>query len=295
MRQLISALWFDKEAEEAANFYTSIFENSRIIRRETIKDTPIGDSESIDFELENLSFEAFNGGERANFNSSISIMVSMATDKEVDALYAKLSVGGVDLMPLDSYPFSERYAWVQDKYGVTWQIMVDENSAVKQKLKLNLLFSGESCGKAEAALNYYHEVFNQSEIEAISHYSEGEAEDSRAKVNYSELNINKQKLVLMDHGMGGDFNFNEAYSLMILCGSQAEVDYYWDKLSHDSAFEQCGWLKDKFGVHWQIMPVRLYELMKNGSEEEQKRVTQAMLNMKKLDIEALENAMYELS
>lgn len=295
MRQLISALWFDKEAEEAVNFYTSIFENSRIIRRETFKDTPIGDSESIDFELENLSFEAFNGGERADFNSSISIMVSMATDKEVDALYAKLSVGGVDLMPLDSYPFSERYAWVQDKYGVTWQIMVDENSAVKQKLKLNLLFSGESCGKAEAALNYYHEVFNQSEIEAISHYSEGEAEDSRAKVNYSELSINGQKLTLMDHGLGGDFNFNEAYSLMILCGSQAEIDYYWDKLSHDPDFEQCGWLKDQFGVHWQIMPVRLYELMKNGSEEEQKRVTQAMLNMKKLDIEALENAMYELS
>ncbi|MBG9978588.1 VOC family protein [Ruoffia tabacinasalis] len=295
MRQLISALWFDKEAEEAVNFYTSIFENSRIIRRETFKDTPIGDCESIDFELENLSFEAFNGGERADFNSSISIMVSMATDKEVDALYAKLSVGGVDLMPLDSYPFSERYAWVQDKYGVTWQIMVDENSAVKQKLKLNLLFSGESCGKAEAALNYYHEVFNQSEIEAISHYSEGEAEDSRAKVNYSELSINGQKLTLMDHGLGGDFNFNEAYSLMILCGSQAEIDYYWDKLSHDPDFEQCGWLKDQFGVHWQIMPVRLYELMKNGSEEEQKRVTQAMLNMKKLDIEALENAIYELS
>lgn len=280
MRQLISALWFDKEAEEAVNFYTSIFENSRIIGRETFKDTPIGGSESIDFELENLSFEAFNGGERADFNSSISIMVSMATDKEVDALYAKLSVGGVDLMPLDSYPFSERYAWVQDKYGVTWQIMVDENSAVKQKLKLNLLFSGESCGKAEAALNYYHEVFNQSEIEAISHYSEGEAEDSRAKVNYSELSINGQKLTLMDHGLGGDFNFNEAYSLMILCGSQAEIDYYWDKLSHDPDFEQCGWLKDQFGVHWQIMPVRLYELMKNGSEEEQKRVTQAMLNMK---------------
>lgn len=173
--------------------------------------------------------------------------------------------------------------------------MVDERNATDHKLKLNLLFSGESCGKAEDALNYYHEVFNQSEIEAVSYYNEDEAEDNRAKVNFSELNINKQKLVLMDHGIGGDFNFNEAYSLMILCGSQAEIDYYWDKLSHDPDFEQCGWLKDQFGVHWQIMPVRLYELMKNGSEEEQKRVTQAMLNMKKLDIEALENAMYELS
>lgn len=119
MRQLVSALWFDKEAEEAVNFYTSISENSRIIRRETFKDTPIGDYESMDFELKNLSFEAFNGGEHDGFNSSISIMDSMDTAKEVDALYAKLSVGGVDLMPLDSCTYSERYAWVQDKYGVT--------------------------------------------------------------------------------------------------------------------------------------------------------------------------------
>ena len=173
--------------------------------------------------------------------------------------------------------------------------MVDENSAVNQKLKLNLLFSGESCGKAEDALNYYHEVFNQSEIEAVSYYNKVEAEDSHKKVNYSELSINGQLLTLMDHGRGSDFNFNEAYSLMILCGSQAEVDYYWDKLSHDSDFEQCGWLKDQFGVQWQIMPVRLYELMKNGSEEEQRRVTQTMLIMKKIDIEALENEKYELS
>lgn len=222
-------------------------------------------------------------------------MDSMDTAKEVDALYAKLSVGGVDLIPLDSCPYRERYAWVQDKYGVAWQIMVDENSAVNQKLKLNLLFSGESCWKAEDALNYYHEVFNQSEIEAVSYYNEDEAEDIHEKVNYSELYINGQKLTLMDHGMGSGFNFNEAYSLMILCGSQAKVDYYWDKLSHDSDFEQCGWLKDQFGVQWQIMPVRFYELMKNGSEAEHWRVTQTMLNMKKLDIEALEYTMYELS
>lgn len=85
MKQLISVLWFDKEEEEAVNFYTAISENSRIIRREAFEDTPIGDSESIDFELKNLSFEAFNGGEHHDFNSSISIMVSMDKAKEVDA------------------------------------------------------------------------------------------------------------------------------------------------------------------------------------------------------------------
>ena len=96
----------------------------------------------------------------------------------------------------------------------------------------------------------------------------------------------------MDHGAGGDFTFNEAYSLLILCASQAEVDYYWEKLSSDPNAEQCGWLKDKFGVAWQIVPIRMYELMAEGTEEELNRVTQAMLKMKKIDIEALENAKY---
>ena len=294
MRQIVSHLWFDQEAEEAVDFYLSVFTNSKIIRKVVLKDTPSGDALSIDFKLENLSFSAINGGPYFELNPSISIMVALSNADEVDALYKKLSKGGKDLMPLDTYPFSERYAWFEDRFGLTWQVTVDEDHAKEQKLRVNLLFSDQACGKAEAALNYYHDVFEQSEILQVSHYGEGESQDDRARINYSELKVKDQQLVLMDHGAGGDFTFNEAYSLMILCGSQAELDYYWDKLSHVPEAEQCGWVKDQFGVSWQIIPVRMYELLENSSEEEKNRVTQAMLKMKKLDIEALENAKYEL-
>lgn len=292
MKQIIAHLWFDKEAEEAVNFYTSVFPNSEIKRKSVLEDTPSGDALSIDFVLENLSMSAINGGPLFQLNPSISIMVAVSEPDEVDELYNQLSEGGQDLMPLDKYPFSERYAWVQDRYGLSWQLMVDPSNAAYNKLRISLLFSGEACGKAEEALKYYQQVFNQAEIANISNYQEGEATDKRAKINFSEFIINNQKLVLMDHGMGGDFNFNEAFSLLIFCGSQAEIDYYWDKLSHVPEAEQCGWVKDQFGVSWQIVPIRMIELLDSGTEEEIQRVTQAMLKMKKLDIEALENAKY---
>lgn len=292
MRQIVSHLWFDKEAEEAAKFYTTVFDHSEIIRKQEFKDTPSGDAQSVSFRLENLTFSAINGGPFFKINPSISIMVSLSEASEVNNLYTKLAEGGQDLMPLDSYPFSERYAWFEDKYGLSWQLTVDENHVEDQRLRVNLLFSDQACGLAEDALNYYLSVFEGSKAGHISHYSEGEAQDKRAQINYSELNIKDQQLVLMDHGAGGDFNFNEGYSLMLLCGSQAEIDYYWDKLSHVPESEQCGWVKDKFGISWQIVPVRLYELIEKSTPKEQERVTQAMLKMKKLDIEALENAKY---
>lgn len=292
MQHLISHLWFDQEAEEAVNLYTTVFENSEITSQTVYEDTPSGDALSIEFRLENLYFSAINGGPHFKFNPAISIMVSLPDGPAVDKLYGELAEGGTDLMPLDSYPFSERYAWFADQYGLTWQLMVDSDHAKSEKLRLNLLFSNAVCGKAEEALDFYQEIFEGAEIRAVSKYSEGEAPDERAKINYAELVIGENELVLMDHGAGGDFTFNEAYSLLILCASQAEVDYYWEKLSSDPNAEQCGWLKDKFGVAWQIVPIRMYELMAEGTEEELNRVTQAMLKMKKIDIEALENAKY---
>ena len=94
----------------------------------------------------------------------------------------------------------------------------------------------------------------------------------------------------MDHGLGGDELFNEAFSFMVLCEDQAQIDYYWEKLSAVPEAEQCGWLKDKFGLSWQIVPVQLGELLSSAMPEEAQRITEAFLSMKKLDIRALEQA-----
>lgn len=88
----------------------------------------------------------------------------------------------------------------------------------------------------------------------FNYYAQGEAEDQRAKVNYGEVDILGSSLVVMDHGYGADSTFNEAFSFEVLCKDQKEIDYYWDKLSAVPEAEQCGWLKDKYGVSWQIEP-----------------------------------------
>jgi len=116
-------------------------------------------------------------------NPAISLMVACSTSKEVDRLWAALTEGGTELMALGEYPFSKRYAWVQDRYGLSWQLMLTEGGQTIQKITPCLLFSGDVCGKAEEAVKYYAEVFANSEIGPISRYREGEAASSKARVN----------------------------------------------------------------------------------------------------------------
>jgi predicted 3-demethylubiquinone-9 3-methyltransferase (glyoxalase superfamily) len=290
MQKLIPHLWFDKEALEAARWYVSLFENSRIHNVTTITDTPSGDAELVDFQLANFKFSAISAGPYFQLNPSISFMVSCSTVQEVDRLHASLSSDGTELMPLGEYAFSKRYAWVEDKYSLSWQIMLDENMEEHQKIRPTLLFSDDVCGRAEEAIDFYVSVFKQAKKGYINYYAEGEAEDKRAKTNYAEVDILGTQLTFMDHGFGGDSTFNEAFSFMVLCDNQEEIDYLWEKLSFVSEAEQCGWLKDQFGLSWQIVPVGLNEILMNGTKEEAKRVTEAFLKMKKLDLLTLEKA-----
>lgn len=290
MQKIIPHLWYDKEAEEAANLYISLFRNSIVNSVATIHDTPSGDASIVDFQLAGLRFSAISAGPYFKFNPSVSLMVACETADEVDKLYNTLSIDGMDLMPLDEYPFSSHYAWVQDKYGLSWQLMLVENIDEHAKIRPSLLFSLDACGKAGEAIDFYTSVFNESKAGVINKYADGEAADSRAKINYSEITIREFQLVLMDHGFGGDFTFNEAFSLMVSCDTQEEIDYYWDKLSFVPEAEQCGWLKDKFGFSWQIVPSNMSDVLMSGSKEEVARVTEAFLKMKKFDLATLEKA-----
>jgi predicted 3-demethylubiquinone-9 3-methyltransferase (glyoxalase superfamily) len=290
MQKIIPHLWYDKEAVEAANWYVSLFENSSIINVTTLLDTPSGDADMVDFQLANLEFSAISAGPYFTFNPSVSLMVACSTIEEVDRLHASLTSGGTELMPLGEYPFSKRYAWIQDKYGLGWQLMFAENTGEHQKIRPSLLFSGAVCGLAETAIDFYTSVFEASKKGFINHYEVGEATDTRAKINYGEVDIEGTSLTVMDHGFGGDFTFNEAFSFMVLCETQEEIDYYWDKLSYVPEAEQCGWVKDKFGLSWQIVPNHMNEILMNGTQEEVKRVTEAFLKMKKFDLQTLEKA-----
>ncbi len=286
MQKIIPHLWFDTEALEAVTWYTGLFEDSCILNVVTIPDTPSGDAESVEFKLAGLNMNAISAGPYFKFNPSISFMVSCRTKEEVDKLHAAFMKEGSELMPLGEYPFCEHYAWVADRYGLNWQLMYQESEAV-QKIRPVLLFTADACGRTEEALSLYNSIFKESNLKYVNRYKQGEAPNSKAVINYSEINLLGMDFVLMDNGYEGAYTFNEAISFMVPCKDQAEIDYYWDKLSFVPEAEQCGWVKDTFGVSWQIVPENLGEIYFSGSDEEIQRVTAASLQMHKLDIAAL--------
>ena len=298
MQKIVPHLWFDTQAKEAAEFYVSAFGNgSKINSISTLHDTPSGDVDSVTFELLGHSFMAISAGPHFTLNPSISFMVNFDPSRDrqarekLDALWEKLSEGGTALMPLQEYPFSKRYGWIKDKYGLTWQlILTDPEGEPRPNIIPSLLFTGEVCGKAEEATDFYISVFNNTRRGEAARYPAGMQPDKEGTIMFTDFMLEGEWFAAMDSAQEHDFRFNEAISLMVNCGTQEEIDYYWDKLSAVPEAEQCGWIKDKFGVSWQIVPVIMEEMLANGSREQVNRVTQAFLPMKKLIISELKKA-----
>lgn len=298
MQKIVPHLWFDKEAKEAAEFYTSLFPQSEVTSVRTITDTPSGDCDIVAFKLWDYSFMAISAGPLFKFTPAISFMVNFdpSQDKDaktrIDEVWNKLMEGGKALMPIDKYPFSERYGWVEDKYGLTWQLILTNPEGDERPLILpSLLFVTPGCDKAEEATDFYLTVFKNAKRGAIARYPEGMEPNKEGAVMFTDFKLEGQWFAAMDASASQHkFNFNEAISLMINCNTQEEIDYFWEKLSAVPESEQCGWLKDKYGVSWQVVPRALDEMMKTSDKAQLDRVTQAFLKMKKFDLAELERA-----
>jgi predicted 3-demethylubiquinone-9 3-methyltransferase (glyoxalase superfamily) len=141
--------------------------------------------------------------------------------------------------------------------------------------------------KAEEAVNFYASVFKNSHIDSVSRYGE-ESRGTPGKVMTMEFTLEGQHFMALNGGPY--YTFTPAISLFVSVETQAELDEIWNKLSVSPEDEQCGWLKDKFGLSWQIVPTILGQLLQDPDPEKAQRVTQAMLKMKKLDIESLKAA-----
>ncbi|MDO8736244.1 MAG: VOC family protein [Thermoleophilia bacterium] len=290
MQKITTNLWFDTQAKEAAEFYTSTFSDSKIINSSIIHGSPSGDVDILTVELMGREFTLISAGPLFKLNPSISFLVGCRTKEEVDELWQSLSAGGTALMELGSYPFSERYGWIQDRYGVSWQIMFMGDREILQSIIPTLMFVGDVSGKAEGAVNFYASVFNDAKVGDIMRYEKGDEPEEEGTIKHARVVLEGQEFAAMDSARMHDFAFNEAISLVVSCDSQAEVDHHWDLLSAVSESEQCGWLKDKYGVSWQIVPNALDRMMADEDQEKVARVTEAFLKMKKLDIAELEAA-----
>jgi predicted 3-demethylubiquinone-9 3-methyltransferase (glyoxalase superfamily) len=288
-------LWFDGQAEEAMSFYTSLFNDGRIM---TLNRYPEGFAEGpmagmvgkvihAVFELAGYQFMAIDGGPLFKFTPAISFFVNCDSEAEIDALWAALSEGGEVAMPLQAYPFSPRFGWIQDKYGLSWQLNLGQSDS---KIMPFLLFVGDQDGVAETAVNDYTALFENAGISHLVRFEAGEAGGVAGAVKQAAFTLNGQPFLAMDGGQVHPFTFSEAISFYVDCDTQEEVDHFWYALSAYPEAEQCGWLKDKYGVSWQIVPAALGELMNDPDPERSRRVMEAMLQMKRFEIEGLKRA-----
>ena len=289
MQKIITHLWYDKEAKEATAFYASLFPNSNIDNINTITGTPSGDCDIVNFTLAGQKFSAISAGPYFKFNPSISLFVTFDNESEIDKTWQALAEGGEVLMEYAAYPWAKKYGWLKDKYGLSWQLSYTEDDQPSQKITPALMFTQVMAGRAESAIKEYTEIFPDSKIEVIIPYTEDD-EDQRGFVKHSRFSLLGQNFIAMDSSAAHDFIFNEAISFMVNCDTQDEIDYYWEKLSAVPEAEQCGWLKDKYGVSWQIVPSNMDELMSGDDRERFDRVTQAFLQMKKFDLAKLKSA-----
>lgn len=296
MQKITPFLWFDNNAEEAVNFYTALFDNSGTLNITRYNEQSAaasgqkpGTAMTIAFKLEGQNFTALNGGPHFRLNQSTSFFVYCESDSKIEKIYKKLCDGGKVFFKLDKYDWSARYAWVQDKFGLSWQLDVDRINN-PQKVLPALLFANDNSLRLKEAANYYTSVFPDSKIIIEFPYDKSVGVPDGTLL-FAQFKLSNYLFNAMSSTMKHDFDFNEAFSFVVNCKDQEEVDFYWNKLTSDGEMEsQCGWLKDKYGVSWQIVPTKLIELLGDSDSVKAQKVMMAMLKMKKIIISDLENA-----
>jgi predicted 3-demethylubiquinone-9 3-methyltransferase (glyoxalase superfamily) len=289
-------LWFDQDAKQAAEFYASFMPDSAI---NYANHFPMagGECEVVEFTIAGQQFFGISTGHKLGINPSISFMINFDPSsnpdaaQQIDEIWNKLIEKGKIMMPLDSYPFSKRYGWVEDKHGVSWQLILTNPAGEERPVIVpSLMFTEPVAGKANEAIDFYTSVFKDGKRGTTAPRPEDMGPDKAGTLMFADFYVDQTWLAVMDSAHPHGFNFNDAVSLLISCDTQEEIDHYWSALSADGEPGQCGWLKDKYGVSWQVASTVMFDALKNGSPEQIERVTQAFMTMKKVDIATLQRA-----
>ncbi len=291
-RPIVPCLWLDDQAEQAATFYTKTFPNGRVLFQSRYPETadnpsgkPRGSVLTVEIELAGQRFTLLNGGPMFTINPSISFFVNVATAAEVDRLFGVLAEGGQALMPLNAYPWSPRYAWVKDRFGVSWQLMT--GAEMGATIVPCLMFAGANHGRASEAIAHYTAIFPRSKTDVIDRYVAGEPVEG---VKHGRFVLDGQTMVAMDSGTTHGFGFDEGLSLQVMCENQAEIDRYWSALGAGGSPGPCGWLKDRFGVSWQVVPKDMAQVLTSPNTAARDRAFGAVMKMGKLDIAQIQAA-----
>lgn len=304
MSHLTPHIWCDRTAEEAAEFYTRAFREVREISRShyPTEDLPdfqkplAGEVVALELAIHGCPVGFVNADDTFRPNPAAGFMVHIGTAHAddphayIDEIHDRLIDGGHALMPLDAYPFSPRYAWIEDRYGVSWQLFVQpEDAQPRPFLVPALLFCGPAQNRCSEAVETYTSLFAGAEAGTVVPYPEQTGPATTGAVMFSEFRLGPATgdttrepwVTAMDSGVEQPFTFTAGFSLMVRAKDQAEIDRLWAALSAVPEKEACGWCCDEFGVSWQIVPADIDALMEIPGAH------QRLLTMKKIDIEAL--------
>jgi predicted 3-demethylubiquinone-9 3-methyltransferase (glyoxalase superfamily) len=280
MKETISTcLWFNGQGKAAASLYCSVFSNAKIASRSPIV---------TEITISGYSITLLDGGPMYQANPSISLYYNCDTEQELDRIWNAFSKEGTVLMPLDKYPWSEKYGWITDQYGISWQLALGNTREAEQKIIPSLLFTGKQYGRADEAIAHYAGIFKTPQSGTILRYGANEQPDVEGKVKHAQITLNDRQFIIMESAHAHPFTFSEGVSLTIHCKTQEEIDYYWEKLTESGEESMCGWLKDKFGVSWQIIPTILGKLLSDPAKGG--KAAQAFMGMRKLNIEQIVQA-----
>lgn len=271
--KIYPCIWCNNNAKEMADFYCSVFPDAKIATENKMV---------VMLQVSGQNFMLLNGGDHFKPNPGISLMYMTSDTCLIDQIYEKLSPGGKVLMAKNKYPWSENYVWFDDRFGVSWQLYLGTEEHYQQTIVPTLMFTQNMNGRANAAIHFYTQTFPDSKIQGIKERANGEVE-------HADFKILDYTLMCMDGGAGHEFTFNEGVSLVVNCKDQQEIDKYWSTLTSNGGKEsQCGWLKDPYGVSWQIVPENLQRFF--TTPETAQKVMTAVQKMKKLDIAEMEKA-----
>jgi predicted 3-demethylubiquinone-9 3-methyltransferase (glyoxalase superfamily) len=295
MQRIVPNLWFNQNAAKAAKFYATVFPDGRVTDTQYYPADGLLDFQSefagqeltVSFEIGGYRFIAINAGAEFTVNHSVSFLLNFdpASDPDarvhLDALWAALAEGGQVLMPLGEYPHSARYGWVQDRFGISWQLILTNPAGEPRPFIVpTLLFGDRVQNQAAEAAAYYTKAFPGSRIGADVRYPAQTGPATPGAVMFTDIELFGQWFALMDAAVEQDVTFNCGISLMLECVDQAEIDHYWELLSAVPEAEQCGWCADRFGLSWQIVPAKLGELIVSSDSYA------TLMGMKKIEIAA---------
>lgn len=280
-QKIVPNLWYDGQAVEAADFYCSVLPRTTSHIEMTYPleglldfQRPLaGKALLVALDVHGTRLSLINAGPEFRVNPSISFSLNFhskflteqdsTVTEALNRVWAALADGGKILMDLAEYPFSPLYGWVEDRFGVSWQLFMvqEQEQEPAQFLVPSLLFAGAAQNRAAEATTYYRSLFDGSSSGEEVYYTEIVDPVVPTSLMYSDFDLAGQRFSAMDSGVRQDFTFNSGVSLEVHCQDQAEIDRLWLALSAYPAEEQCGWLRDRFGLSWQIVPANMGELM----------------------------------